>query len=102
MPFKEGTSGNEAGRPKGTQNKTASKLRQVITDFLENRFEDVVADFQQLEPNQKIKVYTDLLQYAVPKLQSTTIQNDLQNDLEWLTDDELENLANKVLDHINQ
>ncbi len=72
MPFEKGISGNIAGRPKGSKNKAGEGLREVISDFLEQRFEDVVRDFEQLEPRDRIKVYTDLLQYGLPKLQAVS------------------------------
>ncbi len=68
MPFKKGLSGNISGRPRGSKNKAGEGLRNLISDFLEQRFEQVVNDFEQLEPKDRIKVFTDLLQYSVPKL----------------------------------
>lgn len=49
MAFTKGISGNINGRPKGSQNKAAGNLRNVITDFLEQRFEQVIEDFEQLD-----------------------------------------------------
>lgn len=82
MAFEKGVSGNVNGRPAGATNKTSGKLRQVITDFLEQRFEQIVKDFEQLEPKDRIKVFTDLLQYSVPKLQAMQ----LETDFDKLTD----------------
>jgi hypothetical protein len=98
MPFSKGFSGNKNGRPAGTKNKRTGTLRTLISQFLEERFQDIMAAFDGLEPQARIKVYTDLLQYGLPKLQSTTISTDLQADLENLTDQELESLANRVLE----
>jgi predicted component of type VI protein secretion system len=93
MPFKKGSSGNSAGRPKGSQNRAGGKLREVISDFLENRFEDVVNDFEQLEPKDRIKVYTDLLQYGVPKLQAVSNSIEFEN----MTDEQLDAIFEKLL-----
>ncbi len=93
MAFKKGNSGNPKGRPKGSQNRAGGKLREVISDFLENRFEDVVNDFEQLEPKDRIKVYTDLLQYGVPKLQAVTNSVEFEN----MTDEQLDALFEKLL-----
>ncbi len=93
MAFKKGKSGNEAGRPKGSKNKAGGQLRDMITDFLEQRFEDVVNDFEQLEPKDRIKVYTDLLQYGVPKLQA--VSNSIE--FEQLSDEQLDEIFERLL-----
>jgi hypothetical protein len=98
MPFSIGKSGNLNGRPKGVKNKTHIKLRELISDFLQERFEDIASAFSELGPRDKIRAYADLLQYSLPKLQSTTISADLQAELEDLTDQQLEALANRILE----
>ncbi len=93
MAFKKGISGNINGRPKGSQNKAGGQLREVIANFLEQRFEDVVNDFEQLEPKDRIKVYTDLLQYGVPKLQA--VSNAIE--FEQMTDEHLDEIFLRLL-----
>ncbi len=99
MGFQKGISGNSNGRPTGTPNKTGGKLRQLITDFLERKFEQVSSDFDQLDSRDKFRVYTDLLKFSLPTLQATSITNDLQAELENLSDEGLEALANRLLQH---
>src|SRR5688572_9486687 len=72
MAFKKGNSGNPSGRPKGSENKMTGQLRSLITDFLEQRFVHLVTDFNKLQPKDRIKVYIELLQYSVPKLQAVS------------------------------
>jgi hypothetical protein len=86
MPYPKGVSGNDKGRPKGARNKKSLHLRSAIVLFLENNFEKVVEDFEQLKPHERLKFYTDLLQYGVPKLQATS----LDVDIEGMTDKELD------------
>jgi hypothetical protein len=92
MPFEKGVSGNENGRPKGSRNKAGEGLRNLISDFLEQRFEQVIQDFEQLEPKDRIKVFTDLLQYSVPKLQA--VSNSI--DFEKMTDEQLDIIINQL------
>lgn len=92
MAFEKGFSGNPNGRPKGSPNKTTGKLREAITSFLEQRFDGVVKDFEQLEPKDRIKVYTDLLQYGLPRLQA--VSNSLK--FEDLTDEQLDEIINRL------
>lgn len=92
MAFEKGTSGNPSGKPKGAKNKVSLQLRETITDFLENNFEKVARDFSKLQPKDRAKLYCDLLQYGLPKLQSVS----LAMDFEKLTDEQL----NKIIDEL--
>ena len=92
MAFKFGVSGNPDGRPKGSTNKTSLQLRETINNFLETNFEKIVEDFAKLKPNERVKFYTDLLNYGLPKLQAVQIENDFDS----LTDDELDHIINKL------
>lgn len=92
MAFTKGVSGNPDGRPKGSPNKTTGQLREAITNFLEQGFDQVVKDFKVLEPKDRIKVYTDLLQYGLPRLQA--VSNSLK--FEDLTDEQLDEIINRL------
>jgi hypothetical protein len=70
MPFTAGVSGNLNGRPKGAKNKHVKPLRLLITNFAEDKFPEIVEEFEKLEPKEKLKFYIDILQYSLPKLQS--------------------------------
>ena len=75
MAFKKGISGNPDGRPIGSANKTSLQLREAITDFLETNFEKIRTDFEDLKPKDRAKLYCDLLQYGLPKLQAIHGEN---------------------------
>ena len=92
MPFVKGFSGNPDGRPKGAGNKTGTQLRETITGFLENNFERVVSDFEELTPKDRVKFYCDLLQYGLPRLQAVQ----LETDFERLPDDQLDYIINQL------
>lgn len=93
MAFIKGMSGNISGRPKGAKNKAGEDLRKLLSDFLEKRFESIINDFESLEPKDRIKVYTDLLQYGLPKLQA--VSNDL--NFESLTDEQLDEIIDRLI-----
>ena len=92
--FKEGQSGNLKGRPKGAKNKTGGDLREMISDFLKDQFPVIVEDFKKLKPREKAKIYGDLLQYGLPRLQSIS----METQLESLTEEQM----NEIMDRLTQ
>ena len=84
--FKKGESGNIGGRPPGAKNKVNEELREAISSFLSLEFEGMKSSFSRLAPKDKLKFFTDLLPYAIPRLQSTS----LEMDFERLPDDQLD------------
>jgi Family of unknown function (DUF5681) len=98
MPFIKGQSGNPKGKPPGTKNKVINPLRQIISDFLEQNFETIQADFKKLPPKDRAKVYSDLLQYGLPKLQTTSLDIDFNN----CTDEQLDYLLDQLRGSIKE
>ncbi|MFW5886366.1 MAG: DUF5681 domain-containing protein [Bacteroidota bacterium] len=76
MPFKKGESGNPEGRPPGTKNKVNQEIRERINNFLDENFETIESDFLALEPKDRARFYTELLQYGAPKLKAIEMTND--------------------------
>lgn len=96
MAFEKGISGNPQGRPKGTTNKTTAQLREMVTGFLEDNFEQVKADFNLLTPKNRVKLYCDLLQYGLPKLQAVQIETEFDRLPEDQLDAIIESLKNSA------
>jgi hypothetical protein len=71
--LKKGTTNNPAGRPAGTPNKVTQELRERIKNFLEDNWPQIEQDFSALDPEKRFLLFEKLLQYAVPRLQSTEI-----------------------------
>ena len=92
MAFSKGTSGNPEGRPLGAKNKVNQQLRETITDFLNNNFVKIVEDFNYLKPKDRVKLYCDLLQYGLPRLQAVQ----LETDFERLSDEQLERIIEEL------
>jgi hypothetical protein len=98
MPFKKGQSGNINGRIKGSQNKMTKQLRETIILFLERNYTRLENDFDSLSPRDRIKVYCDLLQYGLPKLQSVQ----LESDFDSLSDTQLDKIITELKENIDE
>lgn len=62
------------GRPKGAKNRKTQKLREKINSFLDDKYEEIEEEFSQLSPKEKIDFYLKLLEYGLPKLSRTEVQ----------------------------
>lgn len=75
------TKGNKGGgRPKGSKNKATSELRQIIQDFLDSNINKLQNDFDSLEPKERIDTIIKLMDFALPKLQRSTIDHTVNKD----------------------
>ncbi|RTL60727.1 MAG: hypothetical protein EKK37_00805 [Sphingobacteriales bacterium] len=93
MPFKKNDERiNRQGRPAGSKNKVNEELREALSNFLSGEFESIKKDFKKLRPKDKLKFFTDVLPYVVPRLQNTS----LDIDFERLPDDQLDELLERI------
>lgn len=67
------------GKPKGAKNKTTKELRELIRRIIDDNIEQLEEDLQKLEPRDRVRFNIDLLQFALPKLQSQKIEVDEAN-----------------------
>lgn len=70
----DGTFKHSPGRPKGAKNKKTVKLREKINSFLDDKYDEVEQEFSRLTPKEKIDFYIKLLEYGLPKLSRTEVQ----------------------------
>ena len=77
MPFKKGESGNVNGRPKGSSNKSTQRIRDAYTQLVEENLEQLKADFAELDPKDRIKLYMELSKYVIPTLKQTEMTADI-------------------------
>lgn len=68
MPFKKGDPNiNRQGRKKGVANRTTEELRGMIKDFLEKNIEVLQADFDKLDPKERLNFIDKMLVHVMPK-----------------------------------
>ena len=92
MPYQKGQSGNVNGKPKGAKNKLGLELREMIGDFLAENFEKIKEDFHSLTPRERSKLYCDLLQYGLPRLQAINLDMEFEDMTEEQLDEIIERL----------
>lgn len=97
MKFQLGNTAG-SGRKKGSKNKVTNKLRASITAFLTDNFQTVKDDFTKMPARERAKLFVDLLQYGLPKLQA------LSHELgfERLSDDELNEIITTLINKSNE
>lgn len=63
------------GRKRDTPNKITKPIRQAISFYLENNWNDFEVWIQEIvSPIEKAKIFISLLEFSIPKLQRTTIE----------------------------
>ena len=93
--FKKGISGNPHGRPQKALNKVSRPLKMRISEFLEEHFNELPGIWQKLTPQQRIKMFTELLPFVLPKVSSI----DLDINLAQLSDYDLDRIIDKLLNN---
>ena len=72
MPFEKGNDSGK-GRPKGSANKSSTKIRNAFALLLENNLEQLEKYFKELDAKDRIKLALDMSKYIVPTLKATDI-----------------------------
>lgn len=87
MAFKKGQSGNRAGRPRGTKNRTCEEIRGLLHQFIEANIETLQADFDKLEAKDRLVFIDRLLKHVIPAP---------QDELMRLSDEDLDRLIERL------
>lgn len=102
--FKKGKSGNPHGRPKGAKGKAKAELAERIKLIVEDSIDKLQQDLTKLEPNERIRAVTSLLQYVLPKKQTMDTRQQvaaeyeaMQRLLDTADDDVIDRLADKII-----
>ena len=89
--------GRMGGRTKGTQNKTTSKVKDWISQLIDDNRSQIEKDIKKLSPKDRIQVFEKLMQYVVPKQQS--VRADI--DLSKLSETQLDLIVDELTKYIN-
>jgi len=72
MPQEKGKSGNLAGRPKGSPNKTTATVRETLLKIFNETADNIPDIFAQLEPAEKLNFIAKILPYLAPKMEAVS------------------------------
>ncbi len=70
MKYEKGQSGNPAGRPKGTANRTTTNVKMFIQSIIDDNADELKKDFRELNGAEKWRIMEKLFAYICPKQQS--------------------------------
>lgn len=76
---------NRKGRPKGSPNKSVEEVRNLVQQFVENNLETLQADFEQLEPKDRLMFIERLLKHVLPS-PIASLEQLSESDLDILLD----------------
>jgi hypothetical protein len=76
---------NRKGRPKGSPNKSVEEVRNLVQQFVENNLETLQADFEQLEPKDRLMFIEKLLKHVLPN-PIVSLEQLSESDLDILLD----------------
>lgn len=80
-PGKKKGSPKTGGRQKGTPNVINKDLRSRISVFLEDNWGEAVDTWKAIEdPKDKLKLYIDLVNFGVPKLQAVSLDATIKKE----------------------
>jgi hypothetical protein len=96
MPFKAGKTGNPKGRPKGKGNKVTRELRVLLATFMDQEFDGITETFKALPARDRVKVFVDLLPYAIPRLGNV----EFKSDIDKLSPEDIDILAEAIIKKI--
>lgn len=97
--------GRLGGRAKGTPNRTTSDLKNWLSGLLNDNRNQFEKDLRELLPEERIRILSGLFNYIIPKQQSLSIEQQIQNETEslsrWLEqapDEAIDGIARRVLE----
>lgn len=75
---------DNAGRPKGVQNKVTKETREAFKEFVEDnqeKFQGWIDRVAETNPAKAIELVSNLAEYVLPKLSRTEIQGEVETKI---------------------
>lgn len=93
------------GRKKGTPNKISGTVKEWIASIIDTNRNQFENDLELLEPGERVRVISNLLQYVTPKMQSMSpgeILNEEYKKLEELLEIAPDEVVDKIIERIHR
>lgn len=104
MGRKKGTE-KTGGRKAGTPNKVTGTVKEWIASIIDGNRQQFEDDLGELEPGERVRVISNLLQYVTPKMQSMSPEELLEaeyNKLEELLESAPDEFIEKITERLNR
>lgn len=98
MSFKKGHE-KVGGRKKGVQNVATKELRERVTLLIDDLYDLVVTDLKTLTPSERLRSLTQLMEFALPKLQRSEQKVNL--DFDNMSDSEIDRVFDRLIKRSN-
>lgn len=103
MGRKKGTE-KTGGRQAGTPNKVTTDIKTWVSSILDSGRSQFENDLKDLEPLERVRVYTNLMNYVLPKQQSMSVEAQteaeykaLERLIDTAPDEFVDRIAEKVM-----
>jgi hypothetical protein len=87
MRFRSGESGNPAGRPKGSKNRSTEAIRGVLAAFIADNLPDIQQHYDSLKPAEKLQFIDKIIKHVLPAPLP---------DYERMTEEQFERFLNEI------
>ena len=87
------------GRKAGTPNKVSGTVKEWIASIIDGNREQFEKDLEKLEPGERVRIISNLLQYVTPKMQSSSTAEMLEAEYKQL-EELLENAPDEAINKI--
>jgi len=91
------------GRKAGTPNKVSGTVKEWIASIIDGNRKQFEDDLEKLEPGERVRVISNLLQYVTPKMQNSSPAEILEAEykkLEELLENAPDEAINKIVERI--
>ena len=92
------------GRQRGTPNRVTTDLKEWVSCILDNGRKQFEQDLKELEPRERVRIYTGLMNFVLPKQQAMNVEAQteaeykaLEKLLEQCPDELVDKITEKVL-----
>jgi len=89
---------NRRGRPPKALNRISRPLKARISEFLDERFDEMPAIWSKLPPRERVRLFIDLLPFCIAKMTNV----DLDMNFTQLSDVDLDRIIDNLLNKQNE